>query len=217
MHQYRFKGRRFIFVVLINLLVSVLELILGIISQSLALVSDAFHNIEDAASVFISYIAWIYSFKGANREKTYGYKRAEVIAAFVNSIFLIIISVFIIAEGIKRYFLAPVVNADIMLFTSILAFLVNAISAFIIHNDSHYNINWKSAYLHMLGDALFSLAVMVGAFFVKRHSILWIDPFLSLIIGCVMIYQGWKVLRRSFNILMQSSADLNYESIKKDI
>lgn len=215
--ENRFKGNRFVFVTLINLLVSLIEIILGIISQSLALVSDAFHNLEDTASVFISYIAWVYSFKHPTREKTYGYKRTEIIAAFVNSIFLIIISFFIIAEGVKRYFKPQPINSDLMIYASLFAFLVNLVSAILIHKDSHRNINWRSAYLHMLGDAFFSLSVVVCAFFIKRFSFYWLDPLLSFIIGTVMIYQGWMIFKRTFNILMQSSAALDYEGIKRDI
>ncbi len=218
MHYHKnTKGSRFAFVVIINLLVSLIELVGGIISQSLSLISDAFHNLQDTVSIFISYIAWFYSFKEPTKEKTYGYKRTEIIAAFVNSIFLILISFFIITEGIKRYFKPQMIDSNLMLLVSFFAFVVNIISAIVIHKVSHKSLNWKSAYLHMLGDAFFSLSVMIGAFFVKKYSILWIDPSLSLIIGFVMVYQGWGILKKSFNILMQSSANLDYDAIKKDI
>lgn len=211
------RKKRFVFVIILNFFISFAELFAGIISNSLALVSDAFHNLEDALSVVISYIAWIFSFKKPTQTMTFGYKRAEVIAAFVNSIFLSVISFFVIIEGIKRYFTPQSINSEVMIYASAAAFFVNMVSAIMLHKDSHSSMNLKSAYLHMIGDALFSFSVVIGAFLIKYYSIAWIDPLLSCIIGFVMIYQSSRIFKRSFKILMQSSANLDYEAIKKDI
>ncbi|MCX7641950.1 MAG: cation diffusion facilitator family transporter [Elusimicrobiales bacterium] len=209
--------KRFLFVIILNLSIGCLELIFGIISRSLALISDAFHNLEDTISLIISYIAWIYSFKKPTISNTYGYKRAEVIAAFVNSIFLIVISLFISIEGIKRYFFTPQINTHIMIIVSFSAFLVNIFSALIIKKEAYKNLNWKSAYLHMIGDALFSLSVVLGSIAIKELEAFWIDSLLSVIIGIIMMYQGIGIFKKSFNILMQASPDIDYEAIKDDI
>jgi len=211
------KKIEFLSVISLNLFISIAEIIAGIISQSMALVSDAFHNLEDTVSIIISYIAWIFSSKEPNFKRTYGYKRIEIIAAFVNSIFLIGICVFIILESIKRLIKPENINSDIMLLVSLFAFVINISCAYILHNESKNNLNWKASYLHMIGDSFFSLAILVGSFFIKKYNLYIIDPILSVLMSVFIIYQSISVLVKSFNILMQSGADLDYLEIKKDI
>jgi len=211
------KNSRFGSVVLLNLLISILEITIGIISGSLSLISDAFHNLEDTASIIISFFAWHISFRKPDKNKTYGYKRAEIIAAFINSIFLFAICVFLIVESVKRFYRPNEINSFLMILMALIAFIINLISAIILHKDSLKSINWKSAYLHMLGDALFSLAIILGAISIKKWSIYWIDPLLSIIMSLFIIFQTWSVFIKSLNILMQASAELDYSSIKNDI
>ncbi|MEF3281042.1 MAG: cation diffusion facilitator family transporter [Elusimicrobiota bacterium] len=211
------KSKRFFIIIILNLLISFVEIAAGVISGSLALISDAFHNFQDTLSVVITFLAWRLSFKTPTESKTYGYKRAEIIAAFVNSIFLISLSIFIIAEAIKRFYKPHVIDDFLMISMAFFAFVANIISAFMLHKDSFHNINFKSAYLHMLGDAFFSLIVIVGAFSIGRWNIYWIDPLLSVGMSFFIIYQSLPILLKSFNILMQSAPALNYDKIKQDI
>lgn len=211
------KTKKFGFVVFLNLSISIVELIVGVISGSLALISDAYHNFQDTVSVIISYIAWVYSKKEPTISNTYGYKRAEIIAAFVNSIFLIGISIYIIFEAIKRFIFLNNIESDLMLITSAFAFLINIVSAFILHNESKKSLNWKTAYLHMIGDAFFSLSVLIAAFSIKYFNTLWVDPLISVLIGVFILWQSIGILKKSFKILMQASPELDYNSIKKDI
>ena len=211
------RGKKFVFIVVINFSVAFLEVIAGVLSGSLLLISDAFHNFQDTISLIISYIGWFYSLKTPTVSNTYGYKRAEIIAAFVNSVFLTLISVFIMFEGLKRYFTRPIIDTDIMFLSSLLAFLVNLISAYLLHRDALKSLNWRTAYLHMLADAMFSFSVLVGSVFIKRFSIYWVDPVLSFLMGIFILINSWKVLKKSLRILMQSSPDIDYTSIKNDI
>lgn len=209
--------KKYIYVIFLNLFVSVFELILGVFANSMALISDAFHNFQDTASLIISYAAWIFSFKQPDEGKTYGYKRIEIIAAFLNSIFLIIICIYIIFESIKRFITPQHINSDIMVVVSLVAFLVNAVSAYFLVSDAKENINWKASYLHLIGDAAFSLAVFAGAIFIKYFNFYYLDPLLSVLMSVFIIVQTYRVLVKSFNILMQHGAELNYDEIKKDI
>ncbi len=211
------KKSRFIWVIILNFSISVFEIIAGVISSSVALIADAFHNLEDTASVILSFFAWKISFKKPDKHKTYGYKRAEIVAAFLNSVFLISVCVFLIAESVKRFINPKEINSDFMLIAAFMAFAVNIASVFLLKEDSRESINWKSAYLHMLGDALFSLAVMAGALAVKFWRLFWIDPALSFLMSFFIIAQTVKVFKKSLDILMQSSANLDYEEIKRDI
>ncbi|MEW5952014.1 MAG: cation diffusion facilitator family transporter [Elusimicrobiota bacterium] len=211
------KKNKFLWVIIINFSISIFEIAAGVLSSSVALIADAFHNLEDTASVVLSLIAWKISFKKPDREKTYGYKRAEIVAAFLNSVFLMAVCVFLISESVKRFFSPREINSDFMLIAAFAAFLANMVSVWLLKEDSKDNINWKSAYLHMLGDALFSLAVIAGALSVKIWNFYWADPILSFSMSVFIIIQTFKVFKKSLSILMQSSADLDYEKIKKEI
>ncbi|GAB4033785.1 MAG: cation diffusion facilitator family transporter [Elusimicrobiota bacterium] len=211
------KKSKFIWVIVLNFSISVFEIIAGVLSSSVALIADAFHNLEDTASVILSFFAWKISFRKPDRQRTYGYKRAEIVAAFLNSVFLISVCVFLIAESVKRLINPREINADFMLLAAFLALAVNAVSVFLLKDDSRDNMNWKSAYLHMLGDALFSLAVMAGAAAVKFWKLFWVDPVLSFFMSVFIIVQTIKVFRKSLGILMQSSASLDYEKIRNEI
>ena len=212
------KGKnRSLSVIVLNLSISILEIIAGVFSGSLALISDAFHNLEDTASVALSFFAWKISFKRPDENRTYGYKRAEVIAAFVNSLFLAAVCAFLIFEAVRRFLEPRAIDGGLMMLMAGAAFLANIISVFLLHGDSKESLNWKSAYLHMLGDAFFSLAVFAGAFAIKTWGLFWLDPVLSVVMSVFIISQTYKVFLHSLNILMQSSAGLDYGSIKKDI
>lgn len=211
------KKSRFILVIILNFSISVFEIIAGLVSSSVALIADALHNLEDTASVILSFFAWKISFKKPNKYKTYGYKRAEIVAAFLNSIFLMSICIFLIVESVKRFLTNKEINSDFMIIAAFAAFVINVISVFLLKKDSQKNINWKSAYLHMLGDALFSAVVIIAAIAVKIWRIFWIDPALSFFMSFLIIAQTLKVFKKSLDILMQSSANLDYEKIGKDI
>lgn len=216
-HNHDNKSKNLSVIIILNFLMSICEIVAGIFSFSLALISDGFHNLQDTISVVLSYIAYKISLKGPDENKTYGYKRAEIIAAFVNSIFLIVLSLFLIVEAFKRFYLKQYIDGNLMIIFALLAFLVNMVSAILLHSHSHNNMNFKSAYLHMLGDAMFSIAVVISGFIIKKWGYYWIDPLLSILICFFMAYQSFPILKKSFNILMQSSPELDYSSMKKDI
>jgi len=220
MHKHEnetIKPKKYLGVIFLNLSISILEIIIGILSMSVALVSDAFHNLEDTVSLVISFLAWKISFKRPDENKTYGYKRAEVIAAFVNSMFLFAVCIFLMFESIRRLLSPEEVKGGWMMIMSAFALLANVVSVFILHSDSKENMNWRSAYLHMLGDSIFSLVIFFGALSIKLWSVYWIDPVLSILMCIFIIYQNWKIFKDSLDILMQSSPNLDYGSIKMDI
>jgi cobalt-zinc-cadmium efflux system protein len=220
MHKHEnetIKPKKYLGVIFLNLSISILEIIIGILSMSVALVSDAFHNLEDTVSLVISFLAWKISFKRPDENKTYGYKRAEVIAAFVNSLFLFAVCIFLMFESIRRLLSPEEVKGGWMMIMSAFALLANVVSVFILHSDSKENMNWRSAYLHMLGDSIFSLVIFFGALSIKLWSVYWIDPVLSILMCIFIIYQNWKIFKGSLDILMQSSPNLDYGSIKMDI
>ena len=211
-------------VIALNISLVIAEIIAGIYSGSMALIADAFHNLGDVLALFISLIAIIYGAKKVSDSMTFGFIKAEVMAAFVNSLFLIITMLFILLESISRFFQPSEINAPIIIFTSIIALIINAYSTILLkqnniehaHNHSHdehehehhhEDMNIKSAYLHMLGDAIISLSVAIGGVIIYFFGINFIDTILSVIFSIYILKETFPILKKSFLSLMDSNSD----------
>lgn len=188
----------------------------------MALIADAFHNLGDVLALFISLIAIIYGAKKASESMTFGYVKAEIMAAFINSLFLIITMIFILVESINRFLNPTDINAPIVIFASLIALFINAYSTILLkqnniehnhehdeneHNHKHEDMNIKSAYLHMLGDAVISLSVAVGGVIIYFFGIVAIDSVLSVIFSLYIIKETFPLLKKSFYSLMDSNID----------
>ena len=147
------EGRLWISIFL-NLIITLAEFVGGIISGSLALLSDALHNLNDTASLAISLIARKISKRDANIDKTFGYQRAEIIGAFINLITLVIIALFLIKEGVERFYNPQPIDGTVMFIVAVIGLLGNVITAVLLYKSSEENINIRSAYIHILSDAL---------------------------------------------------------------
>jgi cobalt-zinc-cadmium efflux system protein len=194
---------KLIFTIILNLIITVAQIIGGVISGSLALISDAIHNLSDTVSVILAWLAQVLSRKPSTSKSTFGYKRAEILAAFINSIALIAISVYLIFEAIERLLHPQPVDAKWMFWLGLLGLIANGISVFILEGEKNKNINMKAAYLHLLGDALTSLAVIVGAVLIWFFNIIWVDALVTILIGVYLLIHTWKLLKESVTILMQ--------------
>ncbi|MEJ2583590.1 MAG: cation diffusion facilitator family transporter [Robiginitalea sp.] len=196
------KGRNLLISIVLNVVITLSQIIGGIISGSLALLSDALHNLSDVLSLIISYIANVLARKKASSGKTFGYKRAEIIAAFVNSATLIIVAVFLIKEAIERFFNPEEIGSAIVIALSILGILANGFSVLLLRPDSDRNMNLRSAYLHLLTDMMASVAVLIGGILMYYFNWFWIDPLLTIIIALYLIFMGYDLLKDSTRVLM---------------
>jgi cobalt-zinc-cadmium efflux system protein len=210
-------------VIALNISLVIAEIIAGIYSSSMALIADAFHNLGDVIALFISLIAIIYGAKKASESMTFGYIKAEIMAAFINSLFLIITMIFILVESINRFLNPTEINAPIVIFASLLALFINAYSTILLkqnniehhhdhdedehHHHEHEDMNIKSAYLHMLGDAVISLSVAVGGVIIYFFGIVAIDSVLSVLFSIYIIKETSPILKKSFYSLMDSNID----------
>lgn len=206
-HSHDLKGRNLLISIILNVVITVAQVIGGIISGSLALLSDALHNLSDVISLVISYVANALSRKQASTNKTFGYKRAEIIAAFVNSATLIIVAVFLIIEAIERFFSPQDIGTGIVIALSVLGILANGFSVLLLKSDSDKNMNMRSAYLHLLTDMMASVAVLAGGILMYYFQWYWIDPLLTLVIALYLIYMGLQLLRTSTKVLMLFTPD----------
>ncbi|WP_103583568.1 cation diffusion facilitator family transporter [Campylobacter concisus] len=194
----------------------IVEAVFGFVSNSLALISDAFHMLSDAAALFLSLVAFKIAEKRANLRKTFGYKRVEIIAAFINAIALIALAVFVIAEAIVRLFNEPQIEAKTMLFVSILGLVVNLVVAIYMHKSSDIkeNLNIKGAYLHVLGDTLGSVGAIIAALVIMKFGLTQADSIASIFVSILIIKSGFGLLKDSFNILIEAvPVDLNTDEI----
>ncbi len=196
------KGRNLVITILLNVLITVSQVIGGLISGSLSLLSDALHNFSDVISLIISYIATILSKKEASTNKTFGYKRAEIIAAFVNSSTLIVVAVILIIEAIERFFKPQEIESNLVIWLSLIAIAGNGFSVLLIKKDANNNMNMKSAYLHLLTDMMASVAVLIGGLLMKFYEVFWVDSLLTMMIALYLIYMGYDLLRDSTRVLM---------------
>jgi cobalt-zinc-cadmium efflux system protein len=202
-HQHEHTGRNLAITVILNGIITIGQFIGGIISGSLALISDALHNLSDVVSVVLAYIAHRIGLKPQTQKSTFGYKRAEILAAFINAITLIAISVYLIVEAGKRFVNPKEVDYIWMLGLGILGLLANGLSVFILHDNKEENLNIRAAYLHLIGDALTSLAVIAGAVCIWLFQVYWIDPLVTILISIYIFVHTFKILKESVGILMQ--------------
>ncbi|NND88381.1 MAG: cation transporter [Flavobacteriaceae bacterium] len=212
------KGRKLLLTILLNILITIAQIIGGIVSGSLALISDALHNFSDVLSLIVSYIADLYSHKEASVRRTFGYKRAEIIAAFVNALSLIIVAIYLIFEAIQRFFAPEPIESNLVIWLAIFGILANGLSVLLLRKDSKDNMNLRSAYLHLFTDMSASVAVLTGGLLMKYYGWFWVDSVLTILIAIYLLIMGYGLLKDSFKILMLFTPDhLEVEKISKRI
>jgi len=202
-HHHEISGKNIGITILLNVLITVSQIIGGIISGSVALLSDALHNFSDVISLLLSYFTNRLAKKKSTEKQTYGYKRAEILSAFVNSVTLIAIAIFLIVEAVERFFNPEPVQSDIVIYFALGSIIINFISVLLLHKDAKESMNMKSAYLHLLTDVMTSIAVMIGGILMKYFGIYQIDSILSIGIAFYLIFSSYKLLWASIKILMQ--------------
>jgi cobalt-zinc-cadmium efflux system protein len=216
--HHEVKGKNLLFSIILNIVITVSQVIGGILSGSLALISDALHNFSDVLTLIFSYIATILSKRKASLNQTFGYKRAEIIAAFVNAISLMIVAVYLIFEAFHRFFHPQIIQSNIVIWLSLLGIVANGLSALLLKKDADHNLNMKSAYIHLFTDMMASVAVLLGGILMKYFQIYWIDSVLTFAIAIYLIYIGYDLLVDSTRILMLfTPSNLDIKEIVREV
>ena len=180
-----------------------IELFFGIRAGSLALISDAGHNFTDALALVLAAIGFYLQSKPANSVKTYGYHRAGVLTAFVNALTLVGIALFIFYEAWQRFAHPKPVEEWTMLWVALAALALNGVIMWGLHRDKEHDLNIRAAFMHMLGDAVSSLAIVGGAIAIHFTGMSSIDPILSVLIGALIIWTAWDIIQESLNVLLE--------------
>ena len=179
------------------------ELIAGLQAHSLALLSDAGHNFTDALALGLAWAGFYLQSKPADETKTYGYHRASVLAAFINALTLVALSVWILYESVLRLRAPEPVNETIMMAVAGLGLVLNGSIMLALRAASRNDINIRSAFVHMLGDALGSIAIVLGAVAIRYTGWVRVDPSLSIVIALLIVWTAWDIIRESLNILLE--------------
>ena len=209
-------GVRLIITMLLNFVITIVEIIGGILSGSLSLISDALHNFSDGIAVIISYFA-IQLKKKPNTEKhTFGFKRAEILAALINAAVLVAISIYLFYESILRLMDPLEVQGGLMTIVASIGLIANIIGTLLLKRDSGSSLNIKSAYLHLLSDAVSSAAVIAGGIAIYFFKIYWLDPILTILISVFVLKESFEILTNTLHVLMEGTpSNISMEKVKK--
>ncbi len=204
-HNEYLEGKKLLWVTLLNLGITIIQIIGGLVSNSLSLLSDAIHNLADSSAIFLAFIAGKISRKKPDDHKTYGYQRAEILAALLNGMILISICLLLFYEAFQRFVSPEPIKGKTVLIVASFGLIANLISVIVLKRDKDHNLNIKAAYLHLMGDTFSSVAVIAGGLIIWKFNIYWIDPVITVFVGIYIIYHTWDVIKQSIDILMQST------------
>ncbi len=217
-HAKNLRGKKLLWVTLLNFSISLVQVVGGIISNSLSLISDAIHNFGDTSAIFIAFLAGKHANKKPDARKTFGYKRAEILAALFNAVVLIAICVFLFVEAYERLKNPQAIKGGIMLSVAVFGLLANLISVLVLQKEKSRNLNIRAAYLHLLGDTLSSVAVIVGGISILIWQVYWLDPLITVAVGVYIIYHTLGILRQTVDILMQATPrHIDVKKIKQSV
>lgn len=202
-HHHDVSGKNLFITIILNVIITVSQIVGGIFSGSLALLSDALHNFSDVLALVIAWWAKKIAQKQNTDERTFGYKRAEIVAALFNASVLVGIGIYLIVESIGKFFDPQVVDSGIVIALAILSIILNAASVLLIKDDAHDNLNMKAAYLHLLSDVMTSVAVLFGGIAMYWFDLFWLDPLISIAIAIYLIKVAYSIVKESTAILMQ--------------
>ena len=195
-----------------------IEAIAGIIGSSLALLTDAAHNLTDVIALGLSWYAIRLTSQPADSRQTYGYHRAGILVALLNSTTLVVISLGIFYEAWRRLMNPPDVRSEILITIGLAAVVINLATALLVRKGSEHDLNIRSAFLHLMGDVLSTIGAVIAGVIIYFTGANWLDPFVSVLIGFLILYNAWGILRDSVNILLEATPrDIDVSKLVDDV
>jgi cobalt-zinc-cadmium efflux system protein len=217
-HHGELKGRNLGIAILLNVFITLSQVVGGFISGSLALLSDAMHNFSDVLALIISWIASKLASRKHTPRQTFGYKRAEILAALINAVSLVVIAFFLLKEAIERFANPEPIQTGWVVGLGALSIVLNGLSVLLVQKDAKDNINMRSAYLHLLSDMITSVAVVLGGAAMYFWGVSWVDSIISIAIAVYLVVSSWGLILQSIRILMQfAPLDMDLEKINERI
>jgi cobalt-zinc-cadmium efflux system protein len=196
----------------------VLEAGAGYFANSLALLTDAAHNLTDVIALGLSWFAVRLTSQPANAQKTYGYHRAGILVALLNSTTLVLISIGIFYEAYLRFISPPEVKSNVLIGVGLVAVVINLVTALLVHRGSESDLNLRSAFVHLMGDVISTVGAVIAGVIIYFTNANWLDPLVSVLIGFLILYNAWGILRETVDILLESTPrDLDIKKMVSDI
>jgi cobalt-zinc-cadmium efflux system protein len=208
-HEDTVTGRPLKITLVLVLVIMAAEVVGGLLSNSLALLSDAGHMLTDALALVLSLFAIMLARRPANPKRTFGYYRVEILAAFANGAVLILLSAYIFFEAIQRFSDKPEIKGPLMLVVAIIGLAANLVGMALLRQGSKHSINVRAAFWHIIGDTMSSVGVIIGAIIIYITGWTLIDPILAMAIALVILFGAWRIVKEAVDILL--------ESVPKDI
>lgn len=211
-------GARLFFVIILNFIITAAQIAGGLIAGSLSLISDALHNFSDGVSIIISYLAIRIARRQSDIRRTYGYRRSSVLAALINSAFLVVVSVVLFKEAYERFTNPQSIDGVMVIWVAAIGLVANALGVVLLHKNAKGDMNLRSSYLHLLSDTMTSVAVIVGGLLIHFFNIYWVDPLLTVLIALYVLKQSYGIIKKAFQILMQGTPEgMDIQAIVADI
>lgn len=196
----------------------VIEAGAGIFANSLALLTDAAHNLTDVIALGLTWFAVRITSQPANAQKTYGYHRAGILVALLNSTTLVLISLGIFYEAYRRFMAPPEVQSSILIGVGLIAVVVNLVTALLVRRGSEHDLNLRSAFVHLMGDVLSTVGAVIAGVIIYFTNANWLDPLVSVLIGFLILYNAWGILKDAIDILLEGTPrDVDVQALVKDI
>ena len=196
----------------------VIEAVAGYWSNSLALLSDAVHNVTDAIALGLSWYALRLTARPANSQKTFGYHRAGILVALANSASLVLIALGILREAYLRFLFPAAVEANILIGVGLLAVAINLGTAWLVKQGSDHDLNLRSAFTHLMGDVASTIGAVIAGIVIAFTGLNWFDPLVSVLIGALILRAAWGILQEAVNILLEGTPqDLDMPVLVRDL
>lgn len=218
-HNHAGHGKRLFVTILFNIAITVAEIIGGLITGYLALLADAVHNLSDVAALILAYIGDKGAARPPTKKATYGFKRLEVMTAFISAVSLVVIAVYIFYEAYQRFINPqPISNPTLLLIIASIGLLGNVLSVWILYSAKKSSLNIRTAFLHMLYDTLSSVAVIIGAIVIINTGWMYLDPILSVVIGLMILWSSFDVLKEATIIFFEGvPRGINFDEVAEAI
>ena len=195
-----------------------IEAFAGIVGNSLALLTDAAHNLTDVIALGLSWFAIRLTTQPSNAQKTYGYHRAGILVALINSTTLVVISLGIFYEAWRRFSNPPEVQSGILITVGLIAVVINLVTALLVRKGSEHDLNIRSAFLHLMGDVVSTVGAVIAGIIIYFTGANWLDPLVSVLIGVLILYNAWGILKDAIDILLEATPrDVDMQAMVKDI
>ncbi len=217
-HHHKVSGKNLFITIILNLIITISQVVGGLISGSLALLSDAMHNFSDVLALIIAWGANNLASKPNTQSHTFGYKRAEILATLFNASILVGVAIFLIIEAVDKFLHPKPIGSIWVIGLGVLSILLNALSVLLVKEDAKESMNVKAAYLHLLTDVMTSIAVVIGGVLIYYWHLFWVDPLISTIIAIYLIWASIDLIKESSSILMQfTPRGVDIEEVAKEV